>query len=299
MKKTERRPFARLPGQEPNRTSLDPSDWTDFREQAHRMLDDMLGSIEKIRESPVWQTIPEEVRAGFRQAIPACPTSLAEVHREFMTSILPYTARNTHPGFMGWVQGGGTSVGMLAEMLAAGLNANVGGRDQIPLEVERQVTDWVRKLFGFPPGASGLFVTGTSMANLLAVVVARDSMPGLDVRSQGVSQGTQKLTAYASSEVHGCIARALDVAGLGSAALRIVAVDSRNRIDLGALSAMIAADRIAGLTPFLVVGTAGTVNTGAIDDLDGIAEVCIRERLWFLRCSSDLGCGVSPTISRH
>jgi aromatic-L-amino-acid decarboxylase len=281
MKKTERRPFARLPGQEPNRTSLDPSDWTDFREQAHRMLDDMLGSIEKIRESPVWQTIPEEVRAGFRQAIPACPTSLAEVHREFMTSILPYTARNTHPGFMGWVQGGGTSVGMLAEMLAAGLNANVGGRDQIPLEVERQVTDWVRKLFGFPPGASGLFVTGTSMANLLAVVVARDSMPGLDVRSQGVSQGTQKLTAYASSEVHGCIARALDVAGLGSAALRIVAVDSRNRIDLGALSAMIAADRIAGLTPFLVVGTAGTVNTGAIDDLDGIAEVCIRERLWF------------------
>ena len=87
--------------------------------------------------------------------------ALAQLHEEFMTSILPYTARNAHPGFMGWVQGGGTPVGMLAEMLAAGLNANVGGRDQIPLEVERQVSEWMRTLFGFPAGATGLFVTGT------------------------------------------------------------------------------------------------------------------------------------------
>ena len=107
--------------------TLDPVDWAGFREQAHHMLDDMLGYMETIRERPVWQVIPDEVRARFRQALPAEPTPIAEVHEEFMTSILPFVARNGHPGFLGWVQGGGTAVGMLAEMLAAGLNANVGG----------------------------------------------------------------------------------------------------------------------------------------------------------------------------
>src|SRR5271168_3641076 len=150
--------------------SLDPEDWTGLREQAHQMLDDMLGYMETIREFPVWQVIPDEVRARFREALPAQPTPLAQVHAEFMASILPFAARNAHPGFLGWVQGGGTAVGMLAEMLAAGLNANAGGRDQIPLEVENQVTHWMRALFCFPATASGLFVTGTSMANMLAVV---------------------------------------------------------------------------------------------------------------------------------
>ena len=140
------------------------------------MLDDMLGYMETMREFPVWQVIPDEVRARFREALPTQPTPLAQVHEEFMSSILPFAARNAHPGFLGWVQGGGTAVGMLAEMLAAGLNANVGGRDQIPLEVEHQVTDWMRTVFNFPPAASGLFVTGTSMANLVAVLIARDAL---------------------------------------------------------------------------------------------------------------------------
>jgi glutamate/tyrosine decarboxylase-like PLP-dependent enzyme len=229
----------------------------------------------------VWQVIPDEVRARFREDLPEKPTALAEVHEEFMTSILPYTARNAHPGFLGWVQGGGTPVGMLTEMLAAGLNANVGGRDQIPLEVENQVTGWMRTLFGFPAEATGLLVTGTSMANFIAVVVARDARLGCDVRRQGITQDEQKLTAYASMAVHGCIGRALDFAGLGSDALRLVPVDSRQRIDLKALEMAIAADRAAGFTPFLVVGTAGTVDTGAIDDLTGIAEICVENQLWF------------------
>ena len=95
-----------------------------------------------------------------------------------MHEILPYSVGNAHPGFMGWVHGGGTPVGMLAEMLAAGLNANLGGRDQIPIEVERQVVRWMRELFGFPDTASGLFVTGTSMANLIALLVARTEAIG-------------------------------------------------------------------------------------------------------------------------
>jgi glutamate/tyrosine decarboxylase-like PLP-dependent enzyme len=245
------------------------------------MLDDMLDSIEHIREAPVWQPIPEQVRAHFRSELPAKPTALDQLHQEFMTHIVPFTARNAHPGFMAWVQGGGTAVGMLAEMLAAGLNANLGGRDQIPLEVERQVVEWMRKLFGFPAAASGILVTGSSMANFMAVKIARDASIGSDVRRQGVAQQPQRLTAYSSTAVHGCAAQALDLAGLGSDSLRLIPVDSRNRIDLEALAQTVASDRAAGFTPFLVIGTAGTVDTGAIDDLAGLAAFCGAQQLWF------------------
>src|SRR6202021_2451345 len=104
-----------------------------------------------------------------------------------MRDVLPFAAGNVHPGFMGWVQGGGTPVGMLAEMLAAGLNANLGGRDHIPIEVERQIVRWMREIFGFPGSATGLFVTGTSMANLIGVLIARDAALGFGVRSAGVA----------------------------------------------------------------------------------------------------------------
>ena len=265
----------------PTSPSLDPADWAGFRQQAHRMLDDMLGAVENLRERPVWQKIPEEVRARFRQDLPHEPASLEQVHAEFMTYILPFTARNAHPGFMGWVQGGGTPIGMLAEMLAAGLNANTGGRDQIPLDVENQVTGWMRTLFGFPAGATGMFVTGTSMANFLAILVARDARLGSEVRRSGMAASEHKLTAYASVAMHSSLARAMDFAGLGSEWLRLVAVDDWQRMDLGALEKAIATDRAAGFTPFLVAGAAGTVDTGAIDDLAGIARICRENQLWF------------------
>ena len=261
--------------------SLDPADWPAFRAQAHLMLDDMLGYIEKIRERPVWQPIPAEVRARFRSSAPRVGEELAQVHAEFMQNVLPYAQGNVHPGFMGWVNGGGTPVGMVAEMLAAGLNANLGGRDHIPVEVERQVAAWVREIFGFPQGATGLFVTGTSMANLIAVLIARDAALGFDVRASGVAAELQRLTAYTSNAVHGCVPKAMDIAGLGSDALRLIPTDSRFRIDLAALAEAIQRDREAGFTPFQVVGTAGTVNTGAVDDLAGLADLCRREKLWF------------------
>ncbi|MGH9445195.1 MAG: pyridoxal phosphate-dependent decarboxylase family protein, partial [Terriglobia bacterium] len=179
--------------------TLDPSDWESFRAQAHRMLDDIIDYTKNIRERPVWQPIPDEVRARFRSPVPLAPSSLAEVHQEFMNYILPFAVGNVHPGFMGWVHGGGTPVGMLAEMLAAGLNANVGGRDQVPIVVERQIAQWMQSLFGFPESATGLFVTGTSMANFIAVVIARDAALGFDVRSQGVAAKTKRLTAYGST----------------------------------------------------------------------------------------------------
>jgi glutamate/tyrosine decarboxylase-like PLP-dependent enzyme len=262
-------------------TSLDPSEWEALRMQSHRMVDDMLDYLRDLRQRPVWQPIPQDIRDLFHEPLPMAPTDLAAVHERFMLDVLPYAIGNSHPGFMGWVQGGGTAVGMMAEMLAAGLNANVGGRDQIPIAVERQILEWIRDLFGFPDTASGLFVTGTSMANLMSVWVARTAFLGTDVRAKGVADNDKRLIAYTSAGAHGCISRALDLAGLGTNALRLIPMNHRFEMDLGALSGAIAADRANGLTPFFIAGTAGTVDVGAIDDLDGIAEIASLERLWF------------------
>ncbi len=260
--------------------TLDPADWPGFRAQAHRMLDDMLDYTEHIRDRPVWQPIPQAVRDSFRQPLPRKPGDLASLHRTFMRDIVPYSVGNAHPGFMGWVHGGGTPAGMLAEMLAAGLNANLAGRDQAPIEVEKQVVQWVREIFDFPATASGLFVTGTSAANLIAVLVARKAAVR-GVRQKGVAAGGRGLVAYTSMGAHGCIAQAMDLAGLGTDALRTIPMNHRYRMDIDALERAIASDRNAGLTPFLIAGTAGTVDVGAIDNLAAIADIAQREKLWF------------------
>lgn len=258
--------------------TLDPADWESVRAQGHQMLDDMFAYLRDIRERPVWQPIPEDVRSEFREALPQKSSELRAVHETFIRNILPFAVGNTHPGFMGWVHGGGTVVGMLAEMLAAGLNANLGGRDQIPLEVERQVTEWMRALFGFPKSASGLFVTGTSMANLIGLLVARTAALGAGVRQEGT--GGQRLVGYASAAAHGSIAKAFDISGIGTNALRKIPVNDRFQMDVSALARAIDIDRAAGLVPFLVVGTAGTVDVGAVDDLDQLADVAKSNGMW-------------------
>ena len=263
-----------------NDRTLDPEDWPSFRAQGHRMLDDMFDYLERIRERPVWQPIPDAVRASFRDRLPMQGSELSAVHQEFLDNVLPYSNGNVHPGFMGWVHGGGNAAGILAEMLAAGLNANLGGRDHAPIEVEKQVVGWMRELFRFPATASGLFVTGTSMANLIAVLIARDAALGFDARRSGVAANPKRLTAYASLAAHGSLRRALDFCGLGSDALRLVSVDAQHRINIAALGRMIDADRAAGFTPFLIVGTAGTVDIGAIDDLDGLAVMASEHGMW-------------------
>jgi glutamate/tyrosine decarboxylase-like PLP-dependent enzyme len=269
------------PLQSASSETLDPKNWDDIRAQGHRMLDDMIDYISNIRDRPVWSPIPDAVRARFRAGLPRQATDLGEVYREFADFVLPYTTGNVHPGFMGWVHGGGTAVGMLAEMLASGLNANLGGRDHMPIEVERQIVEWTRQMFGFPREASGIFVTGTSMANLMAVLVARTDALGRSVRQRGVGDDGARLTAYASTAAHGCITRAMDIAGFGSDALRCVGVDRSHRIDVAALRERIAQDRSAGLKPFLVVGSAGTVDIGAIDDLKALSALCREQGIWF------------------
>jgi glutamate/tyrosine decarboxylase-like PLP-dependent enzyme len=261
--------------------SLDPQDWNDFRALAHRMLDETMDAIANVRERPVWQPIPDGVRGKFKTDVPREATDLGEVYREFSDCIAPYATGNVHPGFMGWVHGGGTAVGMVAEMLAAGLNANLGGRDHMPIEVERQITLWMRELFGFPDSASGVFATGTSMANLMAVLVARTAALGPIARQHGMGADGALLTAYTSSAAHGCISRAMDIAGLGSDALRKIGVDADHRIDVAALRAQIAIDREIGFKPFMIVASAGTVDVGAIDDLAALAALCREEKIWF------------------
>jgi glutamate/tyrosine decarboxylase-like PLP-dependent enzyme len=245
------------------------------------MLDDIVDYLEHIRERPVWQPIPDEIRSRFRAALPSEASELTEVHEEFMRAILPYAVGNAHPGFMAYVHGGGTPVGMLAEMLAGGLNANTGGRDHVPIEVERQIVIWLSELFGFPTTASGVFVTGTSIANFIGVLVARTATLGADTRREGIGKASQRLVAYSSAAAHGCIPQALDMCGLGSEALRLIPVNDSDQIDLGALAGAIAADRKAGLRPFLIVGTAGSVDIGAIDDLAALADLARREKMWF------------------
>jgi aromatic-L-amino-acid/L-tryptophan decarboxylase len=258
---------------------LDPSDWDATRAQGHRMLDDLFDHLQGLRETPVWRPIPQETRRRFRGPPPSGPIPLAEAHASFMRDVLPYAGGNLHPGFMGWVQGAGTPVGMLAEMLAGGLNANLGGRDHMPIEVEREVVGWMRQLFGFPDTASGLLVSGASMANFIGVLVARQRALGAAGRRDGVAGAS--LAAYASTAAHGCIPRAMEMAGLGASALRKIAVGRDHRIDVTALRQAVEADRSAGVRPFLLFGNAGTVDVGAIDDLVALADLAAVEGLHF------------------
>ena len=258
---------------------LDPHDWSAFRKDAHQMLEDMIDYIETIRDRPVWTKMPEAVRQSFEAPLPETGATLSAVHATFLETVLPHTVGHVHPRFMGWDHGGGSAVGMLGDMVAAGLNANLGGRDHAPIALEQQVVRWIAEVFGFPVTASGLLVTGTSMANFIAVLIARVAALGPEVRRTGISG--QGLVAYAGPMVHACVPKALDMAGCGSEALRLVPGDDQGRMDLAALAEAVALDRSAGFRPFLVVGTAGSVNTGAIDDLVGLARFCRAEALWF------------------
>jgi aromatic-L-amino-acid decarboxylase len=259
---------------------LDPRDWDHFRQLSQAALDGMVSHLHTIRERPVWVSAPDHVRARFCEDLPRHERPLGDVLRDFETFIKPYATGNVHPAFMGWVHGAGTPVGMVAEMLAAGLNANCGGRNHVGIEVEKQIVRWMRQAFGFPDDASGVFVTGTSMANFLGLLVARNHALGDDVRKTGIARGPQ-LCAYASSAAHGCISQAMQLAGVGSDYLRLVPCDSEGAMKLPELRALIAEDRRRGFKPFFVVGTAGTVDTGAIDRLDKVANLAAEEELWF------------------
>jgi len=273
---------AMLSGDPADEETLDPKDWDAIRSLGHRMLDEMLDYLSAVRDKPAWQAVPESAKQNLRQPLPTEPEDAAAVYQEFVENVLPYSNGNRHPRFWGWVQGNGTALGMLADMLASGMNPHMAGFDQSPILVEKQVLAWLTELMGLPLETSGILLGGGTMANVIGLVVARHAKAGFDVRELGLQDGKHpKLMLYGSTETHGWAQKAAELMGLGNSAFRRVKVDEQFRIDLSELGRAVAEDRQAGLRPFCVIGNAGTVNTGAIDDLAGLARFCRDEDLWF------------------
>jgi aromatic-L-amino-acid decarboxylase len=260
--------------------TLDPQNWDEMRALGHRMIDDLMDYLQTVRDRPVWQPIPGEVKNSLAEPVPTQPSRPEDVYEEFKKYIFPYPMGNIHPRFWGWVMGNGTPLGVLAELLAAGMNPNMGGGDHIPNYVESEVLNWCKEMMGFPAEASGLLVSGGSMANLVGLTVARNQRSGFDIRSVGLQDGQPRLVLYGSTEMHSSLQKAVELLGLGSSALRKIPVNGEYQIELDELRRTIQADRKAGLHPFCLVGNAGTVNTGALDDLQSLYEISRSEGLW-------------------
>jgi len=248
---------------------LDPQDWAAFRAEAHRMLEASLDQLQEVRDRP-WQPVPDDLPE--RYLIGQGGDLVGRIERD----VLPHHGGNIHPRFWGWVQGSGLASDLIAGMAGAVINANVGGRDHGAVYMERAVIDWTRGKMGMPEGASGVLTTGTSQATVIAFQAARvRALP--DVRKTG--QGTVRLTAYAGVGVHNATRKALELIGVGADNLRQVPLIN-GQMDAEALSRMIAADRAAGAVPFLLVGTAGSVDLGLFDDLNALADLAADHGLW-------------------
>ena len=261
--------------------TLDPADWHQLRALAHRAIDDGFDYLQTVRERPVWQPVPDTVLARLKGSAPREPLGAEAAYADFQELVLPYPVGNMHPRFWAWFMGNGTPTAAVADFLAAIVNPNLGGGNHVANHVEAQVVDWCKEIVGFPAAASGLLVSGGSMANFVGLTVARNSLSDLDIRNDGVASSPQRLLAYASVEVHSCVQKSIEALGLGAQSLRKVPVNGAFEIDVAALGRMIAADRAAGARPFCVIGNAATINTGATDDLAALADLCEREGLWF------------------
>jgi glutamate/tyrosine decarboxylase-like PLP-dependent enzyme len=258
----------------PDGDSLDPQDWVALKSTFHDAADRGLDLLRDLRQLPVWRATPEAVKQRLASSLPRKPQPLDQLLEIFAEDILPFGTGNIHPRFFGWVHGGGNPAGALGEMLAALMNCNVGGRDHVAVYVERQVIEWCKELFAFPAESSGILTSGTSMGTVIALAAARNAHADVDVRSLGMAATPRRLVGYASSEAHSCVAKAFELLGFGETGLRRIPADRDFRLPLDRLTATIAADRARGFQPIVVIGSAGTVNTGAVDDLAGLAALC-------------------------
>lgn len=261
--------------------TLDPADWTEVQAVSHAMVDDAVQFLRTVRERPAWREMPAEVRSTFNAPLPQAPSSLGEVYREMADNVMAYPMGNIHPRFWAWCMGASSFTGALADFLAAVQGSNLGGGNHAAAAMDSQVVNWCKEMIGFPASGSGTLVSGGSMANLIGLTVARNARAGIDIREEGVAAIKKPLRFYGSDQLHSCHRKAMEALGLGNKALRRIATDASLRIDLDALRRAIAEDRAAGFEPACVIGNAGTVNTGAIDDLDALAALAAEEDLWF------------------
>lgn len=242
----------------------------------------MLDYLRDLPDRRAWQAPPAEVRRRIAgDPLPMEGIGEEAVYAAFCQDVLPYPLGNLHPRFFGWVQGNGMPLANMADMLASAMNPHMAGFHQSPAWVEAKVLEWMAELMGFPPTASGVLESGGTMANILGLAVARNTRAGYDFRRDGHQVLRRPMTVYCSSETHGWVTKGLELLGMGHAFLRKVSVDLDYRMCVSELESQIESDRREGLAPLCVIGTAGTVNTGATDDLNALADICRRENLWF------------------
>lgn len=259
-------------------SSLDPADWEDFRRHAHRLLDACIDRLALAADYP-WRPVAQDVIEGYRLDVDEPGVGYAQLAEILERDVLPYATGNTHPRFFGWVHGTGLAEGLLAELVAATMNSNCGGRDHGAVYIEREVIDWCARVFGFPSTTSGLLVAGTSQATVIAIAAARQRALGAEARSEGL-RGLPELIAYTSDAAHSAVAKAMELVGLGTRSLRRIPPNSEGAMDMAMLAAAVESDRKSGALPFCIIGTAGTVDVGAFDDLKALAEFSQREGLW-------------------
>jgi glutamate/tyrosine decarboxylase-like PLP-dependent enzyme len=256
----------------------------EFRELGHRLVDRLADHLETIRDRPVTPgEEPAAVRALLRQrALPVKGEDPGKLLDEVTELVLDHSLLNGHPRFFGFITSSAAPIGVLAELLAAGVNPNLGGWVLSPIgtEIEAQTVRWIAELLGFPTNCGGLLVSGGNMANMIGFWAARRSKLGPLVRSDGTLDEPRP-RVYVSRETHTWIQKAADLSGLGTDSLRWIETDGLQRIDTAALRARIEEDRAAGDLPFMVVGSAGTVSTGAVDPLPELAAMCREYGLWF------------------
>jgi aromatic-L-amino-acid/L-tryptophan decarboxylase len=218
----------------------------------------------------------------FDEPLPEDGLPAEEVLAFVREHVLPRPMGNSHPRFFGFINATADPLGTIADYLASAMNPNCWGGDHAPIHVEHRVMAWLAAIVGFPAGAEGILASGGSMANFVGLATARRAVVPGDVREEGIgANGRARPVVYASDQVHHCVDKAVDLLGIGLASLRKVETDERFRIRPDRLREAIAEDRRAGRHPAIVVGNAGTVNTGAIDPLDELADLCARESLWF------------------
>jgi len=273
-------PSARIPA---TAAPLEPLP-DELRSWSEAALEFVLRYHEGLRERRLApNTTSAEIRAAFDRTLPEEGAGFAAVLREYEERLLPFARHNGHPRMFGYVQSPGVAVASLADLLASTLNANLTAwrSSPGPVEIERLAIEWIGQMIGADPAAEGLFVSGGSMANLSALMVARRVKAPIDVAREGAHALPRAMRLYVSPETHHSVAKAATLLGVGSDHVREVPVDGELRMRADALERLIEEDVRAGYQPFCVVGSAGTVNTGAIDPLDALADVAERRGLWF------------------